>query len=65
MANRDKVASHREALDAMLYAAILGNKFNLRPRSCFWILGKFNHMLVGIADADVQDAGSLFRRLRS
>ena len=44
-------------------AAVGGDKFNPRPRASFAVLRKLDHVLVGEANANVEDARCLFSRL--
>ena len=47
----------------MRYTAVRSDKLDTRAGAGFALLGEFDHVLVGVADADVHDSRGLLCRL--
>lgn len=60
IADRHEIASHGEAFHAMWDAAICGDELDCGTRAGFGVLGEFDLVLVGVANADMKDAGRAF-----
>ncbi len=59
IADWHQVAADRQALDGVWNTAICGDKLDERAGAGFTVLCKLHGVLVGVANADVEDAGGL------